>query len=194
MKPPWPDVESGHRFFQQAIDRESAMRGDDTDIDTLLKTKEGVQQVVETFDRQLISEAQLLMRTEKKKSGSPHLTVDQAIAILAPRGHQEACLTMAVRLGWAPQPDKSAAENLFKALHGIALIWAAYEAHPGYITITEENCGKVAECATLIDPTTLRHKATHGKLLTWFRENHADEAAIIGEQLKAEMRKQGWRI
>jgi hypothetical protein len=31
-------------------------------------------------------------------------------------------------------------------------------------------------------------------MLTWFRETHADEAQAIGERIKVDMRKRGWRI
>jgi hypothetical protein len=101
---------------------------------------------------------------------------------------------MAIRLGWQPHENKTAAENLFVALHAVALIFAAYEADPRYIQLTETNCGTVAECATVIDPTSPRHKSMHAKMLAWYRETHADEAQAIGERIKVDMRKRGWRI
>jgi hypothetical protein len=164
------------------------------DIETLLSTPEGVKQAVDQLEARLITEAQAVLRAAGKKTVPLRMTLNHALAILAPSGHEEACLVMAIQLGWEPHANKSAAENLFRASHAVALIWAAYDAHPRYIKITEENCGKVEECATLIDPATPRHKPTHAKILAWFRETHAAEAQAIGERIKVDMRKRGWRI
>jgi hypothetical protein len=170
------------------------MRNDDTDIETLLSTQEGVKWVVDQQEARLIAEAQAVLRAEGKKTVPLRMPINQALAILAPRGHEEACLVMAIRLRWEPHKDKTAAENLFTALHGIALIWAAYEAHPNYIKIDEGAYGSIKECATVIDPTTTRHKSTHAKMLTWFRETHAAEVQAISERIKVDMRKRGCRI
>jgi hypothetical protein len=163
------------------------MRDDDIDIGS----KEGVKRAVDQLKALLIPEAQRLLRAERKKTVPLRMTLSHALAILAPRGHEDACLVMAIGLGWQPHEDKTAAENLFVALHAVALIWAAYDAHPNYIRI--DGCG-AAECATVIDPTTPRHKGEHARMLTWFRETHAAEAQAIGERIKVDMRKRGRRI
>jgi hypothetical protein len=167
---------------------------DDTDMEALLRTKDGVKQVFDRVEAELLAEARAVLRAERPKAVPLRLTLNHALAILAPRGHENACLMMAIRLGWQPHEDKTAAENLFVALHAVALIWAAYAAHTGYIEITEANCGPVKECDTLIDPTTPRHKGEHARMLTWFRETHAAEAEAIGQQIKVNMRRRGWRI
>jgi hypothetical protein len=161
-------------------------------IEALLDGKENSKHVVNCAEAELVTEAKAVLRAAGAKPRP--VTLSHAVAILAPRGHEGAALVMAIQLGWQPHADKTAAENLFTARHAIALIWAAYDAHTGYITVSEASCGKVAECATVIDPTSPLHKRTHTKLLTWFRETRAAEAHEIGEQLKVSMRRQGRRI
>jgi hypothetical protein len=184
---------TGQLFERVTLPRPNQM-DNDLDLETLLTTPEGVKEAYRQLETRLIDEAQKAQRAAGKKTVTPRMTLSHALGILAPTGHQEACLAMAIGLGWQPKGDKTVAENLFNALHGVALILRAYDIDPRYIKPTEANCGHVAECDTVIDPTTLRHKATHTKMLTWFRKEHATEAEAIGERIKTNMRRKGWKI
>jgi hypothetical protein len=143
---------------------------------------------LDEIERILVDTAREEMRSRGVKIIPRELSLWPAMLFLAPLGDDQAqdVLAQALR-DWPDHGDTPLAELLFQGRRYVALLYAAFAAHPDYaggdpaqiILRWHEADTAAAESARLVD---------------WFCTAHPMRARRIERDLKIKLRKQGWHV
>jgi hypothetical protein len=112
-----------------------------------------------------------------------HIPLWDAVEIMAPRGDELAQIILGVTIGFDPMPDRSYGENLF-TVRRRALVWlAAAKASGGYVANRLRS-----------EETVEEGVAKAQALIAEFETAQPMRVHAIERDLKAELRKRGWRV
>jgi hypothetical protein len=145
---------------------------------------------IDRFEAEHIPKALAVLRAEGARTMPLRLDLVQALCILAPCGDPDAVDLLAVTLD-TYDPDGTLAGSMFAARRSIAVLFAALDAHPGYVKTkywwvrTDDTAPELCLSAPAPWPRPL---------IAWFCETHPMQVLRIERDLKTSMRKQGWHV
>jgi hypothetical protein len=146
---------------------------------------EAVKQMMDQHEAILGARARTVLQQAGVTTIPLHIPLWNALSIMAPRGDELAQIILGVIVGFNPMPDRSYGENLFAARRR-ALVWmAAVKARPG--------CKHPSDWPVFAQ-TEAEVVSEAEALISQFETAQPMRVHAIERDLKAELRKRGWRV